>query len=83
VTRPNQAGGARNRDAPTPGYPANGGPPMSIHKSLAVKSRLARTRNVLSRWERIEKMRSRNSWQGNALGLPKVAGQAKVKKKKK
>ena len=58
---------------------------MTIHKSLKVTGRLRRTRNVLSRWERIEKLRDQNRWneKDGVLGLPKTIAVVKVKKKKK
>jgi small basic protein (TIGR04137 family) len=48
---------------------------MSIDRSLKVKGALSRHRNVLSRAERIEKLKEEDRWsQGDAvLGLPKVA----------
>jgi small basic protein (TIGR04137 family) len=48
---------------------------MSIDPSLKVKDALARHRNVLSRAERIEKLKDQEKWaEGNSLlGLPKVA----------
>ena len=47
---------------------------MSIHQSLKFKGSLARTRNVLTRAERIELMRERGVWQkGRSIyGLPKT-----------
>jgi len=47
---------------------------MSVHKSLKVKGMLARTRNVLTRTERIELMRERGVWKdGHSIyGLPKT-----------
>ena len=47
---------------------------MSIHKSLRVKGSLARTRNVLTRTERIELMQGRGVWKdGRSIyGLPKT-----------
>jgi len=48
---------------------------MSRDKSLKSTSTLARHRNVLTRAERIEKMKELGTWEeGNsALGLPKIA----------
>ncbi len=46
---------------------------MSMHKSLRSKSGLMRTRNVLSREERIEKLKEDEEWEdGSVFGLPKV-----------
>lgn len=47
---------------------------MSIDKSLRGGSRLARTRNVLSRFERVAKMKETEKWSdGTApFGLPKL-----------
>ena len=58
---------------------------MSIHRSLFVRTKLQRSRNVLSRWERIEKLRSQDKFpdKKSVFGLPKVASGVKVKKKKK
>lgn len=58
---------------------------MTIHKSLSVKGRLVRSRNVLTRWERIERMQSERRWKEgrSVLGLPKIAASAKAKKKAK
>lgn len=61
---------------------------MSIDRSLKVKSALARHRNVLSRAERIERLKDQEKWSDgdDVTGLPKVlhrkerAGK-KVKKK--
>jgi len=48
---------------------------MSIDRSLKIKGALERHRNVLSRAERIEKLKEEERWdEGDAvLGLPKVA----------
>lgn len=58
---------------------------MTIHKSLVVKNKLQRSRNVLSRWERIEKLRAQERWpeKRSVFGLPKVSAGIKLKKKKK
>jgi len=47
---------------------------MSVHKSLKLKGALVRTRNVLTRAERIEVMRERGQWKkGRSIyGLPKT-----------
>lgn len=61
---------------------------MSIHRSLVSKSSLGRSRNVLTRYERILEMRKLNSWdeeEGRPYGLPKVKVvkiKKRVKKKK-
>lgn len=48
---------------------------MSIDRSLKLKGALTRHRNVLSRVERIAKLKEEEKWQdGNSVfGLPKVA----------
>jgi small basic protein (TIGR04137 family) len=48
---------------------------MSIDRSLKIKGALERHRNVLSRAERIEKLKEEERWdEGDAVfGLPKVA----------
>jgi small basic protein (TIGR04137 family) len=58
---------------------------MSIHKSLKLKNTLMRQRSVLSRWERIEKLKSEDRWQegDSVLGLPKVRTKFKVRSRKK
>lgn len=45
---------------------------MSIHRSLASRSKLKRQRNVLSRVERIEKMVDQGRWNAGdtVFGLP-------------
>ena len=47
---------------------------MSIHKSLVSGDRLRRERNVLTRWERIEKLRLEQKWddERSVYSLPKV-----------
>lgn len=47
---------------------------MSVHRSLATKSSLARSRNVLTRYERILQLRKGGKWadDGSPYGLPKV-----------
>ena len=61
---------------------------MSIHRSLVSKSNLGRSRNVLTRYERILEMRklgNRDEEEGNPYGLPKVKVlkiKKRVKKKK-
>ncbi len=48
---------------------------MSIDRTLRIKSALNRHRNVLSRSERIERLKEEEKWseQDSVLGLPKVA----------
>lgn len=57
---------------------------MSIHKSLKLKSSLVRTRSVLTRWERIERLKDQDRWRegDDVLGLPKVRTQFKIRSKK-
>ena len=47
---------------------------MSIDRSLKIKGALSRHRNVLSRAERIEKLKEEERWNegDSVLGLPKV-----------
>jgi small basic protein (TIGR04137 family) len=60
---------------------------MGIDKSLKRGSRLSRSRNVLKRDERVEKLKADDRWlEGQSpLGLPKVRVQKAIlgKKKKK
>ncbi|HLB73875.1 MAG TPA: small basic protein [Sedimentisphaerales bacterium] len=48
---------------------------MSIDRSLKVKGALERHRNVLTRAERVEKLKEEERWQEeqSVLGLPKIA----------
>lgn len=48
---------------------------MSVDRSLKVKGALVRHRNVLTRAERVEKLKDEERWsEGDSLlGLPKVA----------
>ncbi len=48
---------------------------MSLDRSLKIKNALTRHRNVLSRAERIDKLKEEEKWtEGESLtGLPKVA----------
>jgi len=48
---------------------------MSLDPSLKIKGALIRHRNVLTRSERVEKLKDEEKWQEGAsvLGLPKVA----------
>ena len=47
---------------------------MSIDRSLKVKGALERHRNVLTRAERVEKLKDEERWteESSVLGLPKV-----------
>jgi len=47
---------------------------MSIHKSLVSSGRLKRQRNVLTRWERIARLREEEHWEEgrSVFRLPKV-----------
>lgn len=59
---------------------------MPIDKSLKVKAGAIKNRNVLTRAERIEKLKEQDRWQegGSILGLPKVrVVKLAIKKKKK
>ena len=48
---------------------------MSLHKTLKSKTSLVRHRNVLSRAERVEKLKEEDRWTEDMtpFGLPKVA----------
>ena len=48
---------------------------MSIDRSLKIKGALKRHRNVLTRAERVEKLKDEEKWseEDSLLGLPKVA----------
>ncbi len=58
---------------------------MTIDKSLKVRAGMMRSRNVLTRAERIEKLKAAERWaDGDAVyGLPKVRVQKLSLKKKK
>lgn len=59
---------------------------MAIDKSLKVRAGSIKNRNVLTRAERLEKLRDADRWNENdpVLGLPKVRVQkVSLKKKKK
>jgi small basic protein (TIGR04137 family) len=59
---------------------------MTIDKSLRVRKGLMRSRNVLTRAERIEKLNQADRWEEGdpVLGLPKVrVVKVSLKKKKK
>jgi len=47
---------------------------MSVHKSLRLKGSLARMRNVLSRGERLERMKEQGKWKAGdpVYGIPKT-----------
>ena len=62
---------------------------MSLDKSLKGRNRLVRHRNVLTRMERVEKLKELGRWteESTAIGLPKVVHRKvsvgkKVKEKK-
>ena len=57
---------------------------MSIHRSLKSKNVLTRSRNVLSRTERIEALRKAEKWEEgrSVFGLPSARAQQPRKKKK-
>lgn len=59
---------------------------MSVHKSLKTTSRLARTRSVMTRYERLLKLEQDGRWEEgqSVFGLPKVRiVRPKARKKKK
>ena len=58
---------------------------MTLDKSLKVRAGLARQRSVLTRVERLEKLKESDRWSEGAsvFGLPKVRVQKLVLKKKK
>jgi len=58
---------------------------MTIDKSLKVRSGMIRTRNVLTRAERIAKLQETERWKegDSVLGLPKVRVQKLALKRKK
>ena len=58
---------------------------MTLDKSLKVRAGLARQRSVLTRVERLEKLKESDRWSegGSVFGLPKVRVQKLVLKKKK
>ena len=48
---------------------------MSVHRSLVVKGRLVRSRNVMTRFERIQQLQRSGRWNpedASPFGLPKV-----------
>ena len=58
---------------------------MTIDKSLKIRTGMMRTRNVLTRAERIEKLQATERWsEGDSVhGLPKVRVQKLALKRKK
>jgi len=58
---------------------------MTIDKSLKIRAGGSKTRNVLSRAERLEKLKATDRWQDgdSVMGLPKVRVQKITMKKKK
>jgi len=58
---------------------------MTIDKSLKVRAGMLKTRNVLTRAERIKRLADADRWSegDNVLGLPKVRVQKMALKKKK
>jgi small basic protein (TIGR04137 family) len=59
---------------------------MTIDKSLKVRAGMIQNRNVLTRAERVAKLKEQDRWQegGSVLGLPKVrVEKISLKKKKK
>lgn len=56
---------------------------MSMHRSLR-SSTLTRPRNVQTRWERIQRLKTEDKWvEGRSVfGIPKTPGDFKVKKAK-
>jgi len=58
---------------------------MTIDKSLKINAGMAANRSVLTRAERLRKLKERDRWQegDSPLGLPKVRVQKIVMKKKK
>jgi small basic protein (TIGR04137 family) len=58
---------------------------MSLHKSLRTKNELQRSRNVLTRKERLKAMREKGTWKDGdpVFGLPKLRVAFKFKKRAK
>ena len=58
---------------------------MTVDKSLRVRTGIARSRNVLTRAERIERLQQQDRWteEDGPCGLPKVRVYRVVVKKKK
>ncbi len=57
---------------------------MSVHRSLIPKNTLKRSRNVLTRAERVQKLKEEGRWreERSVFGLPKVSTLKKKKKSK-
>lgn len=57
---------------------------MSIDRSLVISTGMSRSRNVLTRGERIEAMQKKGSWkqESSVFGLPKMRAGFKMKKAK-
>lgn len=57
---------------------------MSIHSSLKLKNSLQRPRSVLTRWERIVKLKEEERWEegDEVTGLPKVRTKFKIRSRK-
>jgi len=57
---------------------------MSIDRSLVISTGMSRSRNVLTRSERIEAMQKKGSWKqdSSVFGLPKMRAGFKTKKAK-
>jgi small basic protein (TIGR04137 family) len=57
---------------------------MTIHKSLAAQGKLARTRNVFTRMERLEALKKSGKWKSgdSVFGLTKVRTRFKPKVRK-
>lgn len=58
---------------------------MSIHRTLVLRATLKRSRNVLTRAERIEILQAKGKWEEgkSVYCLPKVKGELVLKKKAK
>ncbi|MFN5322382.1 MAG: small basic protein [Planctomycetota bacterium] len=58
---------------------------MTIDKSLRIKAGSVKLRNVMTRAERLAKLKEQERWQpgGNVLGMPKVRVEKPALKKKK
>jgi len=80
------AGEIRTRVVDGKGAPRQGDNLVTIDKSLKVRAGLIRTRSVLTRAERLEKLKETERWRegDSVLGLPKVRVlKLSLKKKKK
>ncbi|RKY18521.1 MAG: small basic protein [Planctomycetota bacterium] len=58
---------------------------MSVHRSLKISAGLVKHKNVLTKRERIERLRADGKWSDDmtVYGMPKVANRKVVGKKKK